>query len=150
MIREVRFSDDFNRAFKRLKKRYRSLPQDLKQLLASLVENPQQGIELYNGMRKLRLSFASKGRGRSGGGRVIIQLAVDDTRLTFVYIYDKSDMGNVSDEFLDQTIKDIRQGKFTVPRTKRLSSYERSLRDLEEGRVYEYDSLDDLIKEIEG
>jgi hypothetical protein len=38
----------------------------------------------------------------------------------------------------------------TVPRTKRLSSYERSLRDLDEGRVYEYDSLDDLIKEIEG
>jgi len=31
---------------------------------------------------------------------------------------------------------------------KRLSSYERSLRDLDEGRVYEYDSLDDLIKEI--
>ncbi len=32
---------------------------------------------------------------------------------------------------------------------KRLSSYERSLRDLDEGRVIEYDSLDDLIKEIE-
>ena len=32
----------------------------------------------------------------------------------------------------------------------RLSSYERSLRDLDEGRVYKYDSLDDLIKEIEG
>ena len=114
MIREVRFADEFNRAFKRLKKRYRSLPQDLKQLLASLVENPRQGTELYNGMRKLRLSFASKGRGRRGGGRVIIQLAVEDTRLTFVYIYDKSDMGNVSDEFLDQTIKDIGQGKFTA------------------------------------
>ena len=41
-------------------------------------------------------------------------------------------------------------GKITVPRSKRLSSYERSLRDLDEGRVYEYDSLDDLIKEIEG
>ena len=40
--------------------------------------------------------------------------------------------------------------KVTVSRTKRLSSYERSLRDLDEGRVYEYDSLDDLIKEIEG
>ena len=114
MIREVRFADEFNRAFKRLKKRYRSLPQDLKRLLASLVENPQQGTELYNGMRKLRLSFASKGRGRSGGGRVIIQLAVDDTRLTFVYIYDKSDMGNVSDAFLGQTIKDIGLGKFTA------------------------------------
>lgn len=30
------------------------------------------------------------------------------------------------------------------------TSYERSLRDLDEGRVYDYDSLDDLIKEIEG
>ena len=39
--------------------------------------------------------------------------------------------------------------KTTIPR-RRLSSYERSLRDLDEGRVYKYDSLDDLIKEIEG
>ena len=39
--------------------------------------------------------------------------------------------------------------KVTVPRRQRMSSYERSLRDLDEGRVYEYDSLDDLIKEIE-
>ena len=38
----------------------------------------------------------------------------------------------------------------TIPRGRRLSSYERSLRDLEEGRVYKYDSLDELIKEIEG
>ena len=40
-------------------------------------------------------------------------------------------------------------GKITIPRRRRYSSYERSLRDLDEGRVYEYDSLDDLIKEIE-
>ena len=40
-------------------------------------------------------------------------------------------------------------GKITVPRRRRMSSYERSLRDLDEGRVYDYDSLDDLIKEIE-
>ena len=40
-------------------------------------------------------------------------------------------------------------GKIITPR-RRLSSYERSLRDLDEGRVYKYDSLDDLIKEIEG
>ena len=85
MIKEIRFSDEFSRAFKRLKKRYRSLPSDLKQLLASLVENPNQGVELYNGMRKVRLNFASKNRGKRGGGRVIIRLAVSDTSLTFVY-----------------------------------------------------------------
>lgn len=38
--------------------------------------------------------------------------------------------------------------KITVPRAKRLSAYERSLRDLDEGRVYKYDSLDDLVKEF--
>lgn len=36
------------------------------------------------------------------------------------------------------------------PRRKLYSAYELSLRDLDEGRVYKYDSLDDLIKEIEG
>ena len=40
--------------------------------------------------------------------------------------------------------------KVTIPRRKKLSAYELSMRDLKEGRVYEYESLDDLIKEIEG
>ena len=113
MIQEIRFSDEFNRAFKRLKKRYHSLPADLKQLLASLVANPKQGKELYNGMRKIRVSFTSKSKGKRGGGRVIIRLAVNETSLTFVYIYDKSDFDNVSDEFLDQIIVDVGQGKYT-------------------------------------
>lgn len=112
MIQEIRFSDEFNRAFKRLKKRYRSLPADLKQLLASLVANPKQGKELYNGMRKIRVSFTSKSKGKRGGW-VIIRLAVNETSLTFVYIYDKSDFDYVSDEFLDQIIVDVGQGKYT-------------------------------------
>ncbi|MBR1935879.1 MAG: hypothetical protein IJ835_07515 [Muribaculaceae bacterium] len=41
-------------------------------------------------------------------------------------------------------------GKVVVPRRKKLSGYERSLRDLDAGRVSEYDSLDELINEIEG
>ena len=41
--------------------------------------------------------------------------------------------------------------KVTIPRRKRLySAYELSLRDLDEGRVYEYDSIEDLKREIEG
>ena len=113
MIRENRFSEEFDRAFKRLKKRYRSLPDDIKKLLESLVENPEQGVELYNGMRKVRISFASKASGKRGGGRVIIQLAVTEDCLTFVYIYDKSDMNNVSDKFLDQVIIDVGEGRYT-------------------------------------
>ena len=113
MIKEVRFSNDFQRAFKRLKKRYRSLPEDFKQLLLSLAANPCQGAELYDGMRKVRINFTSKGRGKSGGGRVIIRLQVEDTRLSFLYIYDKSNMGNVSDDFLDDIIYNLDHGRYT-------------------------------------
>ncbi len=41
-------------------------------------------------------------------------------------------------------------GKITVPRRKRMSSYERSLRDLDEGRVYEAKDVDDLFKQCLG
>ena len=43
---------------------------------------------------------------------IIIQLAVSEDSLTFVYIYDKADMQNVSDNFLDQVVKDVGEGKF--------------------------------------
>lgn len=35
-----------------------------------------------------------------------------DDSLTFVYIYDKADMQNVSDEFLDQVIIDVGKGNY--------------------------------------
>ncbi len=40
--------------------------------------------------------------------------------------------------------------KVTIPRRKRMSSYERSLRDLDEGRVYEAKDVDDLFKQCLG
>jgi len=38
----------------------------------------------------------------------------------------------------------------TLPRRKRISAYERSLRDLKEGRVYEAKDVDDLFKQCLG
>ena len=104
MIRDIKFSSEFERAFKRLKKRYRSLPADFKQLLDSLVDDPLQGVELRDGMRKVRIAFASKGKGKRAGGRVIIQLTMTNTCLSFLYIYDKSELPSVSDDFLDSII----------------------------------------------
>lgn len=40
-------------------------------------------------------------------------------------------------------------GKVSRPRRKRLTSYELSLRELDEGKVYKYNSLEDFIKEME-
>ena len=64
-------SEDFERRMKRLAKKYRSMKQDYALLLASLTENPFQGADLGQGLRKVRMAIASKGKGKSGGARVI-------------------------------------------------------------------------------
>ena len=50
------------------------------------------------------MAFSSKGKGKRAGGRVIIRLTIEETCLSFLYIYDKSDMENVSDAYLDELI----------------------------------------------
>lgn len=97
---DIRFSNEFLTAYKRLKKKYRSLQSDFERLLKSLQENPYQGVEIINGVWKMRLSIKAKGKGKSGGARVIIRIAIVDDELQFLYIYDKSEFANVSDAFL--------------------------------------------------
>ena len=97
---KVRISEDFKVAYKRLKKRHRSLEADFERLLFSLQENPCQGVELTGGVRKIRMSITSKRRGRSGGARVIIRAKVVEDELQLLYIYDKADYENISEAFL--------------------------------------------------
>jgi hypothetical protein len=95
---------EFERQFKRYRKKYHSLVEDYRSFLENIKENPLQGVNLGNGIRKVRLGIASKGGGKSGGMRVItFSLSkVDDEiyEITLLYIYDKSEMGNVSDKYL--------------------------------------------------
>ena len=101
----VRMSDDFKVAYKHLKKRHRSLEADFERLLLSLLNNPNQGVELTDGVRKIRMAITSKRRGRSGGARVIIRAKIVEDELQLLYIYDKADYENISEVFL----KDILQ-----------------------------------------
>mgnify|MGYP002621475116 CR=1 FL=1 len=102
---KVRMSEDFRAAYKRLKKRHKSLEQDFEKLLASLLQNPMQGVELDGGARKVRLAITSKGRGKSGGARVIIRVRIVRDELQLLYIYDKSDFENISDAYLRDVLK---------------------------------------------
>ena len=101
----VKISEDFKIAYKRLKKRHKSLQEDFERLLASLLANPEQGVELIDGARKIRLAITSKGRGKSGGARVIIRVRFVDDELQLIYIYDKSEYKNISDTFLRDILK---------------------------------------------
>jgi len=61
----------FEKEVKKLSKRYKSLKQDLTILAAELMQNPDMGTDLGNGLHKVRMSIASKGKGKRGGARVI-------------------------------------------------------------------------------
>lgn len=110
MTVNVTLGDEFVRQFKRLKKKYKSLPNDYSLFLASLKENPMQGVDLGNGVRKLRMTISSKGKGKSGGARIIslnvqiTQSTDNDIDVTLLTIYDKNEMQSVSDAFIRSLI----------------------------------------------
>lgn len=94
----VNVTSDFARSVKRLNKKYPSFKKDYADFLKSLKENPFQGVELYHGIRKIRMQIKSKGKGKSGGARVITyNVFVDDKNgeIYLLLLYDKEDFSTV-------------------------------------------------------
>ena len=94
----------FDRQLKRLSKKYPSLKAEYLQLIESLEQNPEQGINLSNSCYKIRLSIASKGKGKSGGARVITSFVIADTAVYLLSIYDKSEKQNLTDKELAELL----------------------------------------------
>ena len=86
----------FLKSAKPLAKKYKSFNEDYKLLIKELTANPQMGIDLGGGYRKVRMAIGSKKKGKSGGSRVIILNTVErNGNLYLLYIYDKSEADNV-------------------------------------------------------
>ena len=100
---------EFEREFKRFKKKYNSIVDDLRIFLQSLRQDPYQGVSLGDGLHKIRLRVSSKGSGKRGGMRVITYMVNKTSdemiEITLLYIYDKSEISNLSDKFLTQLIR---------------------------------------------
>lgn len=103
---EVKTTPHFEREAKILAKRYKSFKADMKDFIESLEKNPMQGDELSPGIRKIRLAIVSKGKGKSGGARVItytICASESEGRVYLVDVYDKSDFSTVSVSILKKS-----------------------------------------------
>lgn len=59
---------------------------------------PNLGIPLGNDVYKIRLEIASKGKGKSGGARVITYAKLDDTTVLLLSIYNKGEKENITDK----------------------------------------------------
>lgn len=84
------------------------MKQDILNFTRSLQENPFQGDELSPGIRKIRMAITSKGRGKSGGARVITYTVVateQNGRVYLLDIYDKADYSTVDVGIIQQIIK---------------------------------------------
>ena len=104
---KIRLHPQFERDVKTLGKKYRSLEADLDALMESLETEPIQGDALGQNRYKVRLKIASKGKGKKGGGRVITYVRISEDELWLLTMYDKSDIENVNDRFLDDLVKHI-------------------------------------------
>jgi mRNA-degrading endonuclease RelE of RelBE toxin-antitoxin system len=104
MSYSISFSPTFDRELKRLAKKYPSIKSDLSQLINSLEENPVQGDSLGKDCYKVRMKIASKGKGKSGGSRVITCVKIINEQIKLLSIYDKSEQEAISDNLLIQLL----------------------------------------------
>ena len=97
---------------KNLAKKYKSFVKDYNEFLDSLEENPFQGTSLGMVVYKTRMAIASKGKGKSGGARVltynVTKTAPDKVVVTLLSIFDKGEMENVSDAYVKSLIKETK------------------------------------------
>ncbi|MCL2727994.1 MAG: type II toxin-antitoxin system RelE/ParE family toxin [Bacteroidales bacterium] len=92
-------TEDFERNFKRLSKKYHSLSDDFEILINILKENPKIGDDLGNNVRKVRMSIASKSKDKSGGARVItcsVLITTENVKIYLLTIYDKGEKDTIS------------------------------------------------------
>ena len=110
-----KYLPEFKRLAKELQKKYKSFKDDYKLFLDELEQNPFAGKSLGHHIYKNRMAIVSKGKGKSGGARVITynikKISTDEIVITLMTIYDKSEISNVSDSYLRSLIKEIERKK---------------------------------------
>ncbi len=104
---DIKLSSNFEKEAKRLMKKYASLREEIEQLISSLSVNPIQGDSIGKNCYKIRVPISSKGKGKSGGARVITNIVVLKNVVYLLTIYDKSDMDNISANDLKQMLKEL-------------------------------------------
>ena len=106
----ISVSDDFAKEAKRLAKKYPSFKQDYKDFLESIKNNPLQGDEITKNIRKIRMAIKAKGKGKSGGARVItfnILTDMENGQVVFLLLYDKEDASTVKVNVVKQLVRDM-------------------------------------------
>lgn len=112
----VRITKNFKKEAKPLLKKFHSLSKDLLQLEKELIETPRLGVPLGNNCFKIRMKITSKGKGKSGGARIITLVDTEiigiaeinkdeEVTVSLLSIFDKSELDNLTEKELKELIK---------------------------------------------
>ncbi len=107
MSYEVLSIPPFDRQLKRLAKKYPSLKSDYSAFVDEIAQQPKQGKALGKECYKVRMAITSKGKGKSGGARIITHLVVSEEVVFLLSIYDKSEKENLTDKELIELLKNV-------------------------------------------
>ena len=103
-------SEKFKKEAKRFIKKFPSLKQELAGLSTTLTNEPETGTPMGNNTYKIRLAVKSKGKGKSGGVRVITYIVTEDKEVYLLTIYDKSEFSNIDDKIIKSIIETLNYG----------------------------------------
>lgn len=107
MAIEIEYTPIFEKELRRLAKKYPSVYKDLAALITQLETSPETGTPLGGNLYKIRLSITSKGKGKSGGARVITYVLIKNERVYLAAIYDKSEHSTINADRLLKILKDL-------------------------------------------
>ena len=101
----IKITGNFIKEAKPLIKKYPSFKDDIAKLINELELNPELGISLGHNLYKIRIAISSKGRGKSGGARIITYVILENKMVHLISIYDKAEYDTAQTSTLLKILK---------------------------------------------
>jgi len=94
----------FEKELKRLVKKFPSLTKEFAEFIEIIIKKPDAGTFIGNSCYKIRLAIRSKGKGKSGGARIITYLYIETQTVYLLTLYDKSEKEDLKSNELKEII----------------------------------------------
>ena len=104
----LKILETFEKAAKPFIKKYPSFKQDMQIFFEKMMQNPNYGISLGGGVRKIRVAITSKNKGKSSGVRVISYntiISITEADIYLLTIYDKEKTDSITKEEIIKLLK---------------------------------------------
>jgi len=103
---EIQKTKLFEKLVDNLYKHFKHIESDIESFGDDLDDVSKLGVHLGKNVYKVRIANSDKNKGKSSGYRLISYLKLEEGTLTYLYIYDKSDLESLSEKQLDKIVMD--------------------------------------------